>query len=94
MTEGELKKRAINMDNWQIGKTTISTLSVKDVVDWIYEAKKDMPKHYVYTDYTHDFGIDPTSKEFEAIKKEDYPKYVHIPDDEEWLKWAKKWVGK
>jgi len=63
------------------------------ILQLIDEAKKDMPKHYVYTDYTHDFGIDPITKEFEAIKKEDYPKYVHIPDDEEWLTWAKKWFG-
>ena len=57
------------------------------------EAMTDAPKKYVYTDYTHDFGIDPQSEEFKQIKPEDYPKYVHVPDDKEWRAWYEKWFG-
>ena len=88
--EGELYRKIL----WELKEASVKGRypKIQEVLD---EAKQDMPKHYVYTDYTHDFGIDPVEQpeEFAKIKAEDYPKYVHIPSDKDWLKWAKKWFG-
>jgi len=96
MTEGELKKRILSGHTYEryITKFGNHRLGIlEDELDSVIdEMKKDMPKHYVYTDYTHDFG-DPLSIKYEEPTLEDYPQYVHIPDDKEWLDWAKKYFG-
>jgi hypothetical protein len=73
-------------------KTRNVLVSMNAVNSTIIEVAEDAPKHYITTDYTHDFG-DPQSPDYIHPKKEDYPRYIHIPDDEEWLAWFNKWFG-
>ena len=88
MSEGELKKRIQYCLDEHYSIEGCANCWFQD----IEEAKKAIPKQYIYTDYTHDFG-DPLSLEYEEPLPEDYPKYVHIPTNEDWLKWFEEWFG-
>ena len=88
MSDGELKKYIKTL------KYGVEPPVIKELLHMVDEAKTDIPKKYITTDYTHFFeGDEELLDKGEPLPDHDYPRYVHEPSNDDWEKWFKKWFG-